>query len=354
MTETAFNPRMLALRRELLGLTQAELAAACNVSQSLISKVEAGMISVPADLTDSLARALDAPRDLFFAEARVYGYGSACFHHRKRADVTVKRLRSIQARVNLLRIQIERLLAGVEVSTTRHFSRLPIEEHGRPDNVAQLVRAMWRLPMGPVENLAATIEAAGGIVLLLDFGTNRLDAVSQWVEGTPPLLFLNRRQPGDRLRWTLAHEVGHLIMHETPSPDQEREADAFAAEVLLPAREIAPELEPVTLPHLAQLKIRWRVSIAALLKRAHDLGLTTEAQYRRLFTRYNILGYRHGEPVPVPVEQPSLVRRVLQLHLDEHAYTPSQLAKLALAHEDEFIETFFPQATQSLHVVHSR
>src|SRR5205085_1412705 len=137
--------------------------------------------------------------------------------------------------------------------------------------------------------------------------------VSQWVEGTPPLFFLNARQPGDRLRWTLAHEVGHLVMHEVPSPSQESEADAFAAELLLPADEIESELEPVTLPHLAQLKIRWRVSIAALLRRAHDLGLNTKSQYHRLFTRYSMLGYRHGEPAPVPVEQPGLVRQVLRV-----------------------------------------
>ena len=354
MTEGAFNPRMLTLRRELLGLTQAEIAEACGVSQSLISKVEAGMLPIPAEVVESLGSALEAPRDLFFAEARVYGYGSACFHHRKRADVTVKRLRSIQARVNLLRIQIERLLAGVEVATTRQFSRLPIDEHGRPEHIAQLVRSMWSLPMGPVENLAATVEAAGGIVLLLDFGTNRIDAVSQWVEGTPPLLFLNMRQPGDRLRWTLAHEMGHLVMHETPSPQQEQEADAFAAEILMPAREIVTELKPVTLPHLAQLKIRWRVSIAALLRRARDLDLIRESQYRRLFTRYSVLGYRHGEPVPVSVEQPSLMRRVLQVHFEEHGYTAADLAKLALAEEQEFTEMFLPEAARSLRVIHSR
>jgi Zn-dependent peptidase ImmA (M78 family)/transcriptional regulator with XRE-family HTH domain len=354
VTEGAFNPRMLTLRRELLGLTQAALAEACGVSQSLISKVEAGMIPIPPEVAESLGSALEAPLDFFFTEARVYGYGSACFHHRKRADVTVKRLRSIQARVNLLRIQIERLLAGVEIATARQFNRLPIDEHGRPDHVARLVRSMWSLPMGPVENLAATVEAAGGIVLLLDFGTSRIDAVSQWVEGTPPLLFLNERQPGDRLRWTLAHEVGHLVMHEAPSPEQEREADAFAAEVLMPAHEIVTELEPVTLPHLAQLKIRWRVSIAALLRRARDLDLVSEAQYRRLFTRYNFLGFRHGEPVPVSVEQPSLVRRVLHLHLEEHGYTVSDLAKLTLVKEQEFTEMFLPEAARSLRVIHSR
>jgi Zn-dependent peptidase ImmA (M78 family)/transcriptional regulator with XRE-family HTH domain len=339
---------MLALRREMLSLTQTELAALCALSQGLISKVEAGLQPLPEDAATEVARVLNVPVEFFFAPLKAHGYGSACTHHRKRSDVAIKRLRAIQAKVNLIRFQISRLLDGVEITTARQFSRLPIDEFGQPAEIARLVRATWGLPMGPVENLSETIEAAGGVVVLTEMGSSRVDALSQWVEDTPPLMFLNRTQPGDRLRWTLAHEVGHLVMHEHPTPDQETQADAFAAELLMPAREIVGELEPVTLPHLAQLKLRWRVSIAALLRRAHDLELVTDSQYRRLFTRYNMLGYRHGEPAPIGVEQPSLIKTVLRLHIEEHGYTMQQLATRALVHVEEFLADYVPEQKSRL------
>ena len=106
-----------------------------------------------------------------------------------------------------------------------------------------------------------------------------MSAVSHrpWGPGTPAILFVNSRMPADRARFSLAHELGHLVMHECPLGDVEREADRFAAELLMPAREIGPEFpSSISLKTLVPLKARWRISIRALVYRACNLGLISK------------------------------------------------------------------------------
>jgi Zn-dependent peptidase ImmA (M78 family) len=112
---------------------------------------------------------------------------------------------------------------------------------GDVERVATLVRAAWRLPLGPVANLTIAIEDAGGIVLKCAFGTPLIDAAHLWLPDMPPLFFVNENTSGDRLRWKLAHEIGHAIMHQCPNGDVETEANRFAGAFLMPADEIGPQ-----------------------------------------------------------------------------------------------------------------
>lgn len=67
-----------------------------------------------------------------------------------------------------------------------------------------------------------------------------MDGVTMHAPDTLPCIFLNRSQPADRLRFSLAHELGHLIMHRVPTLQMEEEANAFAAAFLAPAKDIRP------------------------------------------------------------------------------------------------------------------
>lgn len=130
--------------------------------------------------------------------------------------------------------------------------------------------------------------------------------------------------PGDRLRFSLAHEVGHLVRRNaharsdrpaTPR-DIEREADYFASALLLPAEAMRREIvSPVTLTSLAALKPRWRVSVQTLIRRAKDLEIITQRQYGYLFEQVGKRGWRLREPpnLDVPVEKPRAVRKMAEL-----------------------------------------
>lgn len=95
-----------------------------------------------------------------------------------------------------------------------------------------------------------------------------LSGLSYKVAGLPPLIFINKNQPVDRYRFTLAHELGHLVMHRAPTPTMEDEANAFAAELLMPASDIYNDLRNISIEKAAALKPFWRTSMAALFYRA--------------------------------------------------------------------------------------
>ena len=105
-----------------------------------------------------------------------------------------------------------------------------MDEHAEnAEAIAQMLRANWSLPAGTVRKLMRAIEEAGGIVVKLPFATRDIDAISQWPSDMPPLFLVNSVSPPDRLRFSLAHELGHMVMHRAATETMELEADRFAS-----------------------------------------------------------------------------------------------------------------------------
>ncbi len=323
------NPRMLVLARESRGLSQAELATAIEVTQGKISKYENGLLEVSDDDLVRIAAVLGYEAAFFLETNQVHGLGTSLLFNRKRKTAPVHVQRRIVAQVNVVRMQIERLLLGAEVAVENRFERLDIDRfNGDAEAVARQTRIAWRLPPGPVANLTAAIESAGGIVAVCDFSTDRIDAVHMWLERLPPMFFMNAQVTGDRHRFSLAHEVGHAIMHSLPSEDVEGEADRFAGEFLMPAEEIGPQLIGLTIQRAAQLKMQWKVSMQAIIVRAWHLRRITEQRYRSLYTQISVHGYRRNEPFPIPFEQPTVLGLLIKVHKEHHGYSEEDMRRL--------------------------
>jgi Zn-dependent peptidase ImmA (M78 family) len=331
------NPALLTLIREYRGWSQEELAERSGFTQGYISKVE-HLITVPSDeAIEKLAATLEWPVAFFTRTDRIYGFGTACMYHRKRASLSVGTLRSVQAMVNVVRISLAPLIREVVIEAENRFPVLDIDDFdGDAERIAGLLRGSWRLPLGPIENLVQTLEAAGGIVYSVDFGTRLLDAVSHRVPGMPPLFFVNADAPPDRVRYSLAHEVGHVVMHSIPTRDMEDEAGRFASEFLMPAATIRDQLMAIDLTRAAQLKPYWRVSMQALILRARDLGCITRKRASRLFMQMSSLGYRTVEPVTIAPEEPVLADQIIDFQSNVHGYSVAQLVEIAGMPEREF------------------
>jgi Zn-dependent peptidase ImmA (M78 family)/transcriptional regulator with XRE-family HTH domain len=326
-----FNREMLALARESRGLTQAAFAADIGISQAEISKFENG-IKTPDDAQiRKIAGRLEYDLDFFFLDESIRAFGSGCVYHRKRKSATDAKLAHLLATVNVKRIQVKQLMKSVESRNGQAFARLDVDEYkGGPEEVARALRALWQLPPGPIQNLLRVIEDAGGIVIKCDFGTNKVDALSQWLPGYPPIFLVNAAIPTDRMRFTLSHEVGHITMHRTPTDNMEREADRFAAEFLMPERDIRPHLGYVDIPRLAAMKPYWRVAMSALLYRASELGTIDDRRKSYLWFLMGKSGYRTHEPVEIPPEDPTLLRELIDFHRRSLNYGEKELDKVLL------------------------
>jgi Zn-dependent peptidase ImmA (M78 family) len=186
---------------------------------------------------------------------------------------------------------------------------LPRAPHEDAASAAHLVRNALGVDQdSPIKNLLHRVERMGVRVFTSSYDVPDLDAFSTWIEGRQPVVVLNPMRPGDRQAFSLAHELGHLVMHYPLTAGQEHiedEANLFAAELLMPADAIRPELSPpITLSLLAELKSRWRVSIGALLQRAKELQVVTDRQYKYLRMQMAQSGWTKREPVEIAPERP--------------------------------------------------
>lgn len=339
--EGSFNPQMLRTARGALALTQTELASRVGLRQSAISRWEDGIREPARSDVETLAEVLLRPIEFFYLPDRLYGVDSAFMYHRKRQRLPIGKLNQIHDRINIVRLGIARLVGNVDEWPVR-FEHMDVEDerYTGPTQIAQFVRAMWQVPYGPIPDLIALVESAGAIVVPMDFGTDQFDAVGQWPPGLPPLFFLNLSAPADRMRFSLAHEIGHIIMHRIPTPSLESEADAFASEFLMPARHAESELSNLTLREAMRLKLRWRISAQAIIRRAKDVGMISDRRYKSLCVEVSRRGFRKREPNPIQPEKPSTLQRLANVHLDLIGYTHDELCQLTYCTDSEFREIY--------------
>jgi Zn-dependent peptidase ImmA (M78 family) len=186
---------------------------------------------------------------------------------------------------------------------------------GDPALAAREARKALGIPFdSPIPHLLNVLEWNGVIVLVVPHIRSG-EAFSLWFQDSPVLSLAGDRS-GDRARMSVAHELGHLILHAGKSRFEvdDSEADDFAAEFLMPEAVIIKEIRtPVTLSSLAILKSRWRVSIQALICRAKEVGIISDRQYRYLFEQLSSMGWRKHEPVEIVPERPRALRQMAEM-----------------------------------------
>lgn len=299
--------------RLLKGLTRAEIAGAVGVSSVAITHFELGRRLPAPPVVFALAIATGvAPEFLERTPPPMVSQGSLAY--RARASATNReRDRALQ----YLALLVEQL-RGMSARLNLPPLRFP-----KPQSDPLQSARMTRVALGvkrnqPVPYVINLIEKHGGAVLSLPLHLEGIDAFSTWAEiDVPrPIIALSSVAAGDRIRFSTAHELGHLVMHrgvrDYPA-DLEKEADLFAAEFLFPEEALLALLsKPLTLESAMVLKMQWKVSVQMIIRRARDAGAIPERRYRQLFQQIGARGWRTSEPVEISVERPRLYRQAAE------------------------------------------
>lgn len=327
MNANPFNPEALLIARESRGRTQADVSEATGINQGILSKVENGVRPLADDQVTKVADFLRYPVQFFYEPGPLREGKSGCLYHRKRKTLPVKLLDRLDAQMAVRLVNTRHMINGLDIVGARWFHTLDPDEFDGPENVARALRTAWRVAPGPIPNLVALIESAGGIIVTAPFQTLKLFGMSQWTTRDHPLFFLNADTSVEERRWTIAHELGHLTMHGTPtSEDLEAQADAFAGEFLAPIGMVKPELRALSFGQLPALKMRWRLSMKALIKRAEVTAAVSRTEAVRLYKQYSARRWNNAEPYPLSPEPPTLIREAARVHLRDHGYTVAELA----------------------------
>jgi Zn-dependent peptidase ImmA (M78 family)/DNA-binding XRE family transcriptional regulator len=325
------NGDRIRLLRLASQLSQSDLATRIGLTgNSAVSKIENGRAANLDDgLLRALAGALDSSVDLLFAPPADVLTTRPWL--RAYADARVKVIDSVIASNRLNHELVEAAaLKRINVSVPE-FSG-DANDPAAIELFAQETRAEAELADGSVvKNMIRAAERLGCIVLPLDGELNQRHlGMSQYVDGVPyirvsrPWTSEHRNIPGDRQRFTVAHELGHLGLHADVPPPQstdeaariEKQAHRFAGAFLAPADALIDDLEAaggrVTLNTLAKLKSKWGIAVKALVVRFQQLGVVSDEQALSLYKQISSRGWNTHEPVDVTNESPVWLSRALK------------------------------------------
>jgi Zn-dependent peptidase ImmA (M78 family) len=337
------NPKMILLARESRGWTQQMLSEKIHSYKANLSRLEKGDSPVNEDTLQAIAEATGYPVHFFYQKGDAM---PAHLSYRKKQNVPSKIITPIEAQINIMRMHIEFLTAALSIQNIK-LPFYDVNEKNTPAVIATLLRKEWNIEDPVITNLLHLMEEKGILINIFDFGTGRVDSKSIMTSNGFPLIFLNATLSGDRQRFSLAYELGHLIMHTFNVLSYDRdimhEANLFAAEFLMPAKEIIKDFEPgITLSLLGELKRKWKVSMIALLYRADDLGLLTSNQKRYLLQQFNQLRIRRREPqeLDIPAEQATLIRRMLADYRNKTKLGVAEVAALLSLEVNEYLELY--------------
>ena len=338
---------MLRLARQRKGFTQKHAASRLGVTQPVLSRYENEGAEPPEDFLPKAAKIYEIPTKFFELKEPVFGPAVSVHPMpRAKASVTARDLDMVTAELNIRCMHLRRFLESVDYSPNNDLPRLDVESFGAPTTIAALLRAHWKLPSGPIKNLTSLLENAGAVVGRSDFGGASVSGMTFQVPGLPPLILLNRGHPADRMRLTLGHELGHVIMHKYPTPNMEDEAFEFASAFLLPPDELRSRLRgrKVTLEVLAALKPEWKLSMGAILYAAKREGLVTPNQNKYLNIQMSKRGWKTREPSSLDFvhEQPRVITQILKAHIKDLGYSFNDLLSFVPLYKTEFETLYGP------------
>ena len=330
----------IKLARRRAGLSQQQLAdQAASITKQSVSKYETGK-SVPSSrvLLD-LCRVLDVTLDFLMRPTSVELPEP---HFRKLANMPQRTRSSLQAHVwDLLERQLalERIVHGADGPQFVGPRGIPASNAEEAEAAAQACRAGLNVGPGPIANLTALLESGGVRVVVTPAITVKgFDGLSGWVADAIPFVMVSGdpEKPGDRQRFTLAHELGHLVLtcpQYLDARQTERVVDRFAGALLVPREAIIRELgdtrSDLAWGELWRLKHIYGVSMSSLLVRAHQCDIIRQSRYEQLWRQLSRRGWRKREPDPqVPREVPTAMARLSDRVLAEDLVSLGRAAEL--------------------------
>lgn len=329
-----FDGSNLRLARLFHGLSLDQVAERAGKTRQYIHKLEVGGAEPTDELANALALALHVAPGWFYARPASM-IGEEKVHFRKLASTKVSTRLTALAKAEMFRRLVDFMDAELTLPLVA-FPSIKVMCAEDVERAAEHCRVAWRLGWGPIANMTRLAEKNGAFVTSFDDISSEIDALSISLKRPIIVRSLAKGSPC-RLRFDIAHEVGHLVMHEGVSTGDrvtESEANRFASALLLPRASMAqyfprPKNGRLDWAGMARFKQTWKVSKAAILYRARQLDLLTESQYKTGVIQLK----RKGEAISeegddtIATEHPELIHKALTALRDKLGISIDDLAQ---------------------------
>lgn len=327
--------------RLLAGLTLKAAGETIGVTPTTIQNYEKGKKTPSSTNLLMLAKAFGVRTEYFFRTNQVHlekldFRKNSTFGKKAQEALILKITEQVEKRVELLGSFPTPPLPELDFG-----SKLPPKINAMDDleDVAETLRSTWRLGLNPIPDLTDTLEARGFLVIAADEPSpafSGLTAVAETDDGrTYPVIAVASQWPGDRQRFTLAHELGHLILRGrlASNLDEEKACNRFAGAFLVPRPsaiqalgESRKGLEP---KELYVLKHEYGLSMTGWIFRAHQAGVIRDQTRDRLWRAFSSKGWRRKEPgTSLPNETPRVFEALVYRALAENYISDTKAAEL--------------------------
>jgi Zn-dependent peptidase ImmA (M78 family)/DNA-binding XRE family transcriptional regulator len=305
-----------------------DLAERAQISPMAISKYERDLDMPGSAVIVRLSEALGVPVDFFFRASALEVQLQA---YRRHASLGVKEQDAIQARIQewLERyLEVEAFFGDASLVELPRYEIAVVED---AEAAAEKLRSAWELGLDPIENLTQLLEDQGIKVGVVD-GYVHFDACT-FLAGQAPVIVTKANLPGDRQRFNLGHELGHLVLEAGAGLDVEKISHRFVGAFLVPAQAVRFELgqkrTSLDMNELYLLKQKYGLSMQAWIFRARDLGIISPQVAERLFQHFRANDWQRQEPgKPYPSENPLRMERLIYRALVEDLISRSRAQEL--------------------------
>ena len=321
--------------REAAGHSLRSLAAQVAISHTLLSQYEKGQKTPDSGVLVRLARAVGVRSEYFL---RPVEYSLEGLEFRSRSGLRVRDEKRIRAEV-LDQVERRLELESLFPAHAQGFeapANLPerVADEEAIEDLAILLRQAWGLGEGPIADMVDTLEGQGFRVVMVDVDASaRFDGLTAEVGGHP-VVVVGRYWPGDRQRFTLAHELGHRILSGRLGEglEEEKACNRFAGAFLAPRDAVLESLGPnrawLEPQELAMLKEEYGLSMLGWVIRARQLGVLKPSNYERMARYFSKHGWRKQEPHTYPAEKAHLFPQMVYRALGEQRISESKAAEL--------------------------
>ena len=328
----------LRLARKRSGLSLRALSSAMDglVSAQAIGKYERAEMMPSSTVAIALADALEVTPSYLLSPSSV---SLESVEFRKLSSTRARERAAVEAEVldHVDRyLQIEEILGidttGQDMPDGAPYSIQSMED---AEEVATTLRAAWNLGSAPIQNMTELLEERGIKVFKLDL-PERVDGLSCRVHRLDgddvPVVVCSTGKSVERQRFTIAHELGHLVLDIPSTIPEEKACHRFAGAFLVPQAELIREVgrrrHNFGFAELIEIKRMFGISAAALVMRMRDLGIINEATLRTIFRGIGS-SWRSEEPHPLDREElPTRFRRLCLRALAENEISDSKAAEL--------------------------
>ena len=298
----------LKLARKKAGYSLRALSDAIDnkVSAQAIGKYERDEMMPASDVLTAMAGTLEVNLE-FLMSNQVQQLCGVEF--RKHSGTSVKERSRVEAAV-IERVEsylsVEEILDLESADWHKPFPPEVLDSLETAESLADRLRKKWNLGADPIPNMTELLEEKGIKVLVIELPqkVSGLTCLVNRVNGKDavPVIVVNKLLPLERRRFTLAHELGHRLIHERSSVDHEKAANIFAGSFLINAdhlrEEIGEHRHSVSYPELVSLKRKYRVSAAAMLMRLKQVDILSKSACDYAFQTF-ARSWRRKEPQPI-------------------------------------------------------